>query len=389
MSIYSCNVGLLMNESSLELTEAIHMAGCPFVLAVTGGGSRSASALLEVPGASASVLEVVVPYARTALEQWLGGSVDAACSQQTACAMAMVAFDRARQLGEANIHSLRGIAATASLATKRPKKGGHRLHIAWQSSARTVVQSCEWVKDRRSRAEEEQLCAELILHTVATACGISAPPLALPEDVTVQLREKTAPHDWTELVLGARDTVLHNGQNGVSPKLLFPGAFNPIHDGHREMAEIASTLGDQTVVLEVSIENVDKPTLSQTDCICRILPLLFEFPVLLTAAATFVEKSYKNNITFVVGADTIARIGEDRYYNDEFSVDDAISVFSAKGTRFVVFGREMSELQHTGAATKGHFQSLKSLDLPCTLTKLCISVEESSFRSDLSSRDLR
>ena len=174
-----------------------------------------------------------------------------------------------------------------------------------------------------------------------------------------------------------------------SSDLLFPGAFNPIHDGHREMAEIASTLGDQTVVLEVSIENVDKPTLSQTDCICRILPLLFEFPVLLTAAATFVEKSYKNNITFVVGADTIARIGEDRYYNDEFSVDDAISVFSAKGTRFVVFGREMSELQHTGGATKGHFQSLKSLNLPSTLTELCHSVEESSFRNDLSSKDLR
>ena len=111
-----------MNESSLELTEAIHMAGCPFVLAVTGGGSRSASALLEVPGASASVLEVVVPYARTALEQWLGGSVDAACSQRTACAMAMAAFDRARQLGGANVHSLRGIAATASLATKRGRQ---------------------------------------------------------------------------------------------------------------------------------------------------------------------------------------------------------------------------------------------------------------------------
>ena len=91
----------------------------------------------------------------------------------------------------------------------------------------------------------------------------------------------------------------------------------------------------------------------------------------------------------MVGADTIARIGEDRYYNDEFSVDDAISMFSAKGTRFVVFGREMSELQHTGATTKGHFQSLKSLDLPSTLTKLCISVEESKFRSDLSSKDLR
>ncbi len=171
--------------------------------------------------------------------------------------------------------------------------------------------------------------------------------------------------------------------------LLFPGAFNPIHDGHREMAEIASTLRGQEVVLELSIENVDKPTLSQTDCICRVLPLLFEFPVLLTAAATFVEKTYKENITFVVGADTIARIGEDRYYSDTLTIDDGISLFSAKGIRFIVFGREMSDSQNTGADVKGQFHSLDSLDLPSTLAEMCHPIKESGFHSNLSSRDLR
>ena len=379
MSIYSCNVGLLMNESSLELTEAIHMAGCPFVLAVTGGGSRSASALLEVPGASASVLEVVVPYARTALEQWLGGSVDAACSQRTACAMAMVAFDRARQLGGANVHSLLGIAATASLATKRAKKGGHRLHIAWQSSARTVVQSCEWVKDRRSRAEEEQLCAELILHTVATACGISAPPLALPEDVTVQLREKTAPHDWTELVLGARDTVLHNGQNGVSPKLLFPGAFHPLHEGHRSMAAFAEERLGLPVCYEISIANVDKPPLDFLELDDR-LQQFKDKPVLLTRAPVFAGKAaLVPGATFIVGADTMSRIGQQRYYASALEQVAAINTLAEHGCRFLVFGRKSDQ----------QFLTLEQLALPDALAAICDQVSESDFRADMSSTQLR
>ena len=65
------------------------------VIAVTGGGSGAISSLLEVPGASASVLEAIVPYAATALADWLGGTPDHYCSERTARAMAMAAFERA------------------------------------------------------------------------------------------------------------------------------------------------------------------------------------------------------------------------------------------------------------------------------------------------------
>jgi nicotinic acid mononucleotide adenylyltransferase/nicotinamide mononucleotide (NMN) deamidase PncC len=368
-----------MNEPPPELIEAIHMAGCPFVLAVTGGGSRSASSLLEVPGASSSVLEVVVPYARSALEHWLGGSVDAACSQRTACAMAMVAFYRARQFGESNVHSLRGIAATASLATKRSKKGGHRLHVAWQSSARTVVQTCEWVKDRRTRAEEEQLCVELILHTVATACGVSAPALTLPADETVKLRNKTAPQEWTELVLGARDTVLHNGKNGAFPKLLFPGAFHPLHEGHRRMAAFAADRLGLPVCYELSMTNVDKPPLDFLELDNRLQQFQDE-PILLTRASTFAGKAVLvPGATFIVGADTIARMGQQRYYASALEQVAAINTLTEHGCRFLVFGRKSDQ----------QFLTLEQLALPSALRVLCDQVLESDFRADMSSTQLR
>src|SRR5450631_1721497 len=80
------------------MIERIHNSGRQLVLAVTGGGSQAIADLLAVPGASASVLEAVVPYSLPALEDWLGGRVDHACSERTARAMAMAAFRRTRYL---------------------------------------------------------------------------------------------------------------------------------------------------------------------------------------------------------------------------------------------------------------------------------------------------
>ena len=58
--------------SAPDLISAIHGSGRQAVIAVTGGGSLAISDLLSVPRASAFVLEAIVPYAPSALTQWLG-----------------------------------------------------------------------------------------------------------------------------------------------------------------------------------------------------------------------------------------------------------------------------------------------------------------------------
>src|SRR5712671_4534986 len=141
------------------------------VIAVTGGGSGAISSLLEVPGASASVLEAIVPYAATALAAWLGRTPDHYCSERTARAMAMASFQRAQELSSADPHTLLGIGATASLASNRPKRGPHRIHVAWQSADTTAVTSCTFPSES-TRADEERMATQLILDAVADACGI-------------------------------------------------------------------------------------------------------------------------------------------------------------------------------------------------------------------------
>src|SRR5215212_1695981 len=160
-----------MYVATQNAIERIHGAGRPLVIAVTGGGSGAISALLEVPGASASVLEAIVPYAAAALADWLGGTPDHYCTERTARAMAMAAFERARELSDADPHTLRGIGATASLASNRTKRGQHRIHIAWQSADTTAVTSQTFPSDG-TRANEEQLATQLVLNAVGEACAI-------------------------------------------------------------------------------------------------------------------------------------------------------------------------------------------------------------------------
>ena len=370
---------LMPNSTQPKTIDQIHASERQLVVAITGGGSRAISDLLTVPGASATVLEAVVPYSLPCSEDWLDGKVDHACSERTARAMAMAAFERARQLSTADPRRLIGIGATASLASTRPKRGPHRIHVAWQTASATVAYSVELVKGQRSRADEEAVAAQVVLMAVAEACGIvDDSPMNLAPSEEVVRREKIAPAAWTELLLGERQFV---GATTHEPhRAVFSGAFNPLHAGHRRIAEVATKRLDVPVSLELSTTNVDKPPLDFLEIDDRLRQLA-DFSVILTRAPTFVEKAaIFPGSTFVVGADTIARIADVAYYNaNAASRDAAIATIAKSGCRFLVFGRNVD----------GRFITLANLDLPASLRKLCDEVPESEFRDDNASTRLR
>lgn len=360
--------------------ERIHASGKPLVIAVTGGGSGAIAALLQVPGASATVLEAVVPYSAAALHRWLGGRPDQYCSERTARAMAMASFQRALDLSEADPLLLRGIGSTASLATTRPKRGPHRIHVAWQSADTTVAISST-LSGANSRAEEEQLATDLILNAIAEACGIAQSMSNQPISSSIERREQRAPAEWSDLLLGRRNCVaVMEKSDATSPMILFPGAFNPLHPGHTRMAEIAAEMLGRPVTFELSIINVDKPLLDFIEIADR-LAMLQGKNVLLTRAATFVEKAQlAPGCVFIVGVDTLIRTGDPVYYGgDAARRDVAIETLAESRCRFLVFGR----------AIGSSFQSLANFNVPPALRALCDEVPESTFREDVSSSKLR
>jgi hypothetical protein len=163
--------------------------------------------------------------------------------------------------------------------------------------------------------------------------------------------------------------------------LIFPGAFNPLHAGHRAMADAAQERLQRAVEFEISLVNVDKPAVAVDDLLRRVEQFPPHQPVWLTGAARFTEKAdLFAGATFVVGIDTIARLCDPRYYGGDCAAcDRAIEHIAARGCRFLVFGR----------AAGGEFQTLSRLPLPPALTMICDEVSESQFRHDISSTELR
>jgi nicotinamide mononucleotide (NMN) deamidase PncC len=362
-----------------QLAQQVHARGLKLVVAVTGGASGAIAALLGEPGASRSILAAIVPYAPQALVEWLGGEPDEFCSSRTARAMAMRALQKAQAYDPRAATC--GVACTASLASDRPKRGPHRLHVAWQTATTTAAWSLELEKGR-DRAGEEQLASALVLNAVAEACGAEARlELPLVAGEHVEMARVEAPRDQQDLLAGRIGAVpLGAAQGAPAPRAVLSGAFNPLHAGHRRMAAVAGQLLGCDVALEMSIDNVDKPPLDFIEIDRRVRQFAAGDAAWLTRAATFVKKARLfPGATFVVGADTIERIGHERYYGHPASLAEALAELAAQGCRFLVFGRSID----------GRFRTLDDLQLPAALARLCQGVPEDAFRQDVSSTELR
>ncbi len=366
----------------------IHEQGLPMVLAVTGGGSGLISALLRVPGASRTVLEAIVPYSQASLVDWLGAVPENFCSAETARAMAMRAYSSARNLAkreQQHAEPVLGLACTAGLATTVPKRGDHRIHWALQAKDRTVSKYLRLEKNRRSRQEEEHLAMQMGLNLLLEELELpTGESLTLISEEHITTERTLAPAGWQQLLAGETSIWQECGPPVTNPpagRVLFPGAFNPLHSGHRQMAETAREILGRPVDFEISILNVDKPPLDFTEMAHRRAEFTDEEVLWFTRCPTFLEKAERfPGATFVVGADTMIRLADPKYYGgDRQQAEAAFRGLRELGARFLVFGRVEADV----------FHSLSDLDLPQPLRERCQEVPESDFRLDISSTEIR
>jgi hypothetical protein len=371
-----------------ELISAVQGAGRKAVLVITGGGSGAIGELLRVPGGSRLLIEAQVPYDEQALAAFLGFAPAQASSADTAIAMARSARARAAKFTQAGI-DLVGLGATAALVSDRPRRGEHRFHIACASAAGIAHCTAVLAKGRRDRAGEEDLVSRAIILWLARACGVAAPS---PRDL-LDADEHYAETDVgggdpiDRLLAGEVDrvTVLPDGQMVLSappPAVVFPGSFNPMHDGHASLAQVAEELRQLPVAFEISVTNVDKPPLTGEVVRDRLRQFAWKAPVELTRAPTFLEKSRLfPGATFVIGADTAERLIAPKYYgDDEARMHDALEEIANAGGRFLVAVR---------IDAAGRVRALNDVLVPPRYAELFSEIPEQRFRSDTSSTDIR
>jgi nicotinic acid mononucleotide adenylyltransferase len=371
-----------------QLISALHASGRKAALAITGGGSGAVGELLRVPGGSRLLIEAQVPYDERALATFLGSVPAQACSSDTAIAMAQSARARAARLVPAGT-DLVGLGATAALVSDRPRRGEHRFHIALANAASIAHCTCVLAKGRRDRGAEEDLVSRAIVLWLARACGIAAPSPRSVLDADEHYTETVvaAVDRIDQLLAGEHDrvTVQPDGQMMLSapqPFVLFPGSFNPMHEGHVLLARVAEELRQQPLAFEISVANVDKPTLAGETVRHRLAQFAWKSPVELTRAPTFLDKSRLfPSTTFVIGADTAERLVAPKYYgDDELRMHVALEEIANTGSSFLVAVR---------IDAVGRVRALNDIPVPRRYADLFTEIPEHRFRVDTSSSEIR
>ncbi len=175
----------------------------------------------------------------------------------------------------------------------------------------------------------------------------------------------TLPHCFTDGVLLS---------HAPRPLALLPGSFNPLHFGHRALAEAAAVRLGVPVHFELSITNVDKPELLADEIERRVGQFVGVGPVWITRAAGVLAKSVLfPGTAFVVGFDTAVRLIDPKYYRGEAGRDGALRTLAERGCRVLVGGRTDGNGVFRAWEAGGLFEV----------------IPEGEFRADVSSTQMR
>ena len=212
--------------------------------------------------------------------------------------------------------------------------------------------------------------------------------------------------------------------------LVFPGSFNPVHVGHLALANASiKTLekhepyvhprrhNDKPIFFELSLTNADKPSIDPKLVVSRVKKFMElaslpddenAFPqqwgIVLTRAPLFEQKlkilrskvlnllegpGDSPRINFVIGTDTMVRILNPKYYRNKAreSMIESLLELKESGVGFIVGGR----LEQGSSASIPRFVSGKEdlVGLPAEVASMFTIMEESEFRVDLSSSEIR
>tara|TARA_R110000824_G_scaffold400038_1_gene606681 strand:+ start:8220 stop:8750 length:531 start_codon:yes stop_codon:yes gene_type:complete len=162
--------------------------------------------------------------------------------------------------------------------------------------------------------------------------------------------------------------------------LILPGSFNPLHEGHEELAWAANEQTGEEVVFELSSANVHKDVITFNTVSERMKQFYGLYDVIITETTTFLDKAMLfPESTFVVGYDVIHKLFHERDYPSHEAMIDLLRELRSYGIHFMVAGRDID----------GHFCTLANLVIDDEFQNMIIPIEASLYHRELSSTKIR
>lgn len=414
-----------MNPNQLAIFQMHSATNFKGVFYITGGGGGAINTLTEFGGGSATLLDARIPYDPQASAGILGYTPERYVSQEVADGLALQAIKESLRLIGAEGYLAFGIGSTAKL-TRGHGERPHRTHDAFITAVNETKGNSGEVRrlyvefplldespSQEYRKEQEDFLANCIVELTKAVKIFDYTP-NFPETIKVTFangssKEQTVvinyedfgvPADLWDLYFNdchSAFMIYDSDQKEIfsidrpvdsdyANNVLFPGSFNPVHDGHKKIKDyiLENRLGDE-FYYEISVNRFGKPDLNLMEILDRVKSLA-DSHVAITRSKTINEKlRHIPQINRVaMGHDTLARFIDPVYYGDDISKrNEALHYVASRNLQFIVFGR----VNENGRFCE--FNETEDNEVVQFLQNCVIKVPESEFRVDLSSTELR
>lgn len=190
--------------------------------------------------------------------------------------------------------------------------------------------------------------------------------------------------DWQTFWQNKKDILVISKQENIanlpSSFAVMAGSFNPLHQGHKALAEAAEEILKKEVIFELSIANVDKPWLDEITVAKRLTQFIDYKTIAITKAATFLEKTNLfGGCDYILGYDTANRLFTPKYYKDNEDMINSLREMTRQGAKFLVACRKEDQ----------KIKTLSDINIPKEFQIFFSAIPQEIFYLDISSTALR